>query len=353
VRIKPHPIRLFWDSGAFSAWRQNKPFPVEDYIEFVQRYPEAAGCVSLDVIPGQPGKRPSRSEVDEAARQSWRNYRKMRKAGLDPMPVFHMGEDRSWLDRYLDAGATYIGLGGVAKVTDSVRVSWLNSTFSYLCGGTGWPAVKVHGFGVTTVDLIHRFPWATTDSMSWALHGTYGFAIVPRFKPDGEPDYNKNPYWVGFSRGSRKGLVHTSHLKGIHYDVMGPSTRKYVDAYLEQEGFTADRLHEHWIARTRLSLRFYKRVVSCHEIRPFRPSGGGLCTPVATGTRGGKKPDWKFKMLFTENTAYAQSKILWDERIDDRLMSYFYFRTRLPLEPESYMRTGVMRDGMPDVVARA
>ncbi len=34
----------------------------------------------------------------------------MRSRGLNPIPVYHLGENISWLRKYIDEGCDYIGL---------------------------------------------------------------------------------------------------------------------------------------------------------------------------------------------------------------------------------------------------
>jgi hypothetical protein len=46
---------------------------------------------------------------------SYENCYYMRSQGLDPVPVFHAGEDYCWLERYLQRGCTDIGLAGVER----------------------------------------------------------------------------------------------------------------------------------------------------------------------------------------------------------------------------------------------
>jgi hypothetical protein len=349
MNLRPRKIDLYFDSGAFSAWQRGRTIDLHRYMNFLHQYPDAAGAVNLDVIPGQPGKPRTRRDVEHAAEQSWANYITMREDGLDPMPVYHYGERRYWLEKMIGEGATYIGFGGAAALSDKDRRPWLDELFGYLCGSNGYPTVKVHGFGITTIDLIHRYPWFSTDSFSWMFPSAYGFAIMPRFDPQGVPDYTARPFWIGFSRGSTSGKVHIGHQKGTHYDVLGPGTKHHIDAYLEQQGFTTHDLHNHWTARARLTLRFYKQTIKAHSMPRFVCGRTGLFCQVKGSTLGQAiKPMWRYRVLFTENTSLDQSSLLHSEGIDDRLMSYGYFADakRAPLDPGQYIQTGLIK-GLP------
>ena len=81
-------VELFLDSGAFSAWSQGKEINIEDYIQFIKEHKDVIDVyANLDVIGD--------------AEATWRNQLRMEKAGLNPLPVFHYGEDISWLKNLL------------------------------------------------------------------------------------------------------------------------------------------------------------------------------------------------------------------------------------------------------------
>src|SRR5262245_30767441 len=64
----PEPIRLFLDSGAYSAWKKGETIDVRDYIKFVR---EAEPCLTvyanLDVIPGRPDRVRTTADAEVAA----------------------------------------------------------------------------------------------------------------------------------------------------------------------------------------------------------------------------------------------------------------------------------------------
>lgn len=154
VTPKPHINGFFLDSGAFGAWSRGVVLRVEDYIAHVQANGHHFEVVAnLDVI-GDPVA-------------TWENYVKMREAGLNPMPVWHFGEDISWLHRYA-AETDYIGLGGIAKAGRQSRYRFFDAAFE------AYPAMKYHGFGMTSVELIKKYPWHTIDSTAAIMVGVSG-----------------------------------------------------------------------------------------------------------------------------------------------------------------------------------
>ncbi len=335
-------VKLMFDSGAFSAWRRGKVIKVADYIRFLVTNQEHLWCyINLDVIPGRPGGRPTQSQVGEAAEASWANYRAMRKAGLNPMPVYHYGESRDWLKRMVDDGATYIGLGGVAMVTDKVRRPWLDQLFDFFCGLRGYPTHRLHGFGITSPALIHRYPWYSTDSITWVSCGARGDGLVPKWNDMlGCYDYLHKPMKVGFSKGGSSGLVNRGHLRGEHYDVLGFSTKAYVNAYLAREDFKVEKLMKSREARLKLNARFFLRCSREHKGEAYRGKGG-LFAHRQSCQEGCDESPGKYRLVFSGADTGPDAEVLTQEGARHRLMSFFIFMDGSnPVHLPSYVKTG-------------
>ena len=53
----------------------------------------------------------------------------------------------------------YIGLGGMVRQPTKLLRTWLDRMFAdYLTNPDHTPKVKVHGFGLTNLDLLFRYP---------------------------------------------------------------------------------------------------------------------------------------------------------------------------------------------------
>src|SRR5216684_8012262 len=134
--VKPK-VRLMLDSGAYSAWVKNEVLSIDHYISYIKKYQHLIDTyVVLDVIPGQPGIAPTQAEGDAAALATYDNFRRMRDAGLDPIPVFHQGERFDVLERYLvQEQCDYIGVA-TDKMIDAKtrrgRIRWLDMVFTRL-----------------------------------------------------------------------------------------------------------------------------------------------------------------------------------------------------------------------------
>lgn len=243
-----HKVNLFLDSGAYSAWYKGESLDVEDYIAYIKKYKKYIDrYVALDVIPGIPTRAPTQQEAELGAKLSYENFKKMRDAGLDPIPVFHQGEDMRWLYVYFeDEGCDYIGIS-CDKMLDSStrknRIKFLDHVFTILTYPNGEPIVKTHGFALTAIPIMQRYPWYSIDSTTWSLIGSYGFIVVPVYI-NGVPTYNISPVMIHISHKTERidvsrrfGLVRSRNFAGDgkRFEALGPLMRKYVMHYIEEE----------------------------------------------------------------------------------------------------------------------
>ena len=155
--------RFFMDSGAFSVWKSGKSIEIDSFISYLKEYESVLTVyAALDVI-GDP----------EA---SFRNYVKMREAGLNPLPCYHIGEPLDWLDKYVAVGASYIGLGGIAHRSPADRHQCLRQVFrKYPDEST----VGFHGFGVASREFWTAYPFRSCDSTTAVMHGVSRTALTP------------------------------------------------------------------------------------------------------------------------------------------------------------------------------
>jgi hypothetical protein len=308
-----------------------KRIPLAEYVDFVERHHDyLTHYVNLDEIPGTPGANPTSRQVDEAAHASWSNYLKMREAGLDPWPVFHIGERFLWLEKMVSAGAKYVALGGIALVDERERRRWLDDVFHFLSGNRGYPMVKVHGLGVSSAEIIHRYPWASTDSTTWLSVASNGAVLIPA-----EGDFERKPLQVEFVTKKLNGEASTSTAKAAHFKQLGPGYQRYVTDYLKQEGYEPDGL-EHYVDRRRLNVRYFLRCAAAHRLRPFRSVTSNV---FRTATLPGlpSKPD-RFRFYFASDRRWMMAKPLHDEGARNQLLSYYMLKDATDLR--EYVLTG-------------
>lgn len=222
-------VQLFLDSGAFSAFTQGVEIDIQEYIAFIKEHEEHLEVyANLDVIGAPP----------EA---SWDNQRTMERAGLNPMPCFHYGEDPKWLRRYMKK-CDYIALGGMAAdksgkaLSTEKRMKWLDVIFQdYICDSSGTPTVKVHGFGMTSHELMWRYPWYSVDSTSWVVTGRLGSIYVPRRK-EGQWNHRLRPWKVSLSERSPN-----KSEAGKHLSSYSPMERAVILQYIKEQGHQLGR----------------------------------------------------------------------------------------------------------------
>ena len=222
-------VELFLDSGAFSAWSQNKTIDIDEYIQFIKENKDAIDVyANLDSI-GDPVK-------------TWDNQMYMESKGLHPLPVYHYGEDIKWLLRMLKKGYDYIALGGMVPISNDQLIRWLDNLFSkYLTDPKGIPCIKVHGFGLTSLELMLRYPWWSVDSTSWVITGRMGAIYIPKFK-NGKWIYDENSWKINVS--NRSPNVKDS---GKHISTMSPMEKEILMKYITEKGYKLGHSDFEWV----------------------------------------------------------------------------------------------------------
>jgi len=154
VEFKFAGRKLFLDSGAFTAYTQGKEISLDKYISWIQEGPHRDRrwdvVTALDVI-GDP-------------KASYENSKEMQRQGIDPLPVFHCGEDWSLLHKYCDEFEV-VGLAATSGRTFKEK-KWFISKCFQEC----WPH-KFHSFGWASEDLLRQYPFYSADSSAYLTGG--------------------------------------------------------------------------------------------------------------------------------------------------------------------------------------
>jgi hypothetical protein len=208
-------VELFIDSGAFSAFTQGVSIDLDEYIAFIKQYQDIITVyANLDVIGDAEG--------------TLVNQKRMEKAGLSPLPCFHYGEPIEFLKYYLGK-YKYIALGGMVPISTKDLGTWLDNLFAnYICDKDGMPRVQVHGFGLTSLKLMLRYPWYSVDSTSWVVTGRMGAIYVPK------------PWAKSLDEVWKVSLSNRSPNQseaGKHLSSFSPNQRQYVLDYIKQKGY--------------------------------------------------------------------------------------------------------------------
>lgn len=219
-------VDLFLDSGAFSAWTQKVEIDINEYIAFIKEHESIIGIyANLDVI-GLGGKQPNVL----TAKKTLENQKIMEAAGLMPMPCFHFGEPMKYLEYYVK-NYEYLALGVAGNMGTSL-IPWMDECFSkYICDEKGFPKIKVHGFAVTSLKLMLRYPWYSVDSTSWVVTGRMGDVYIPRYV-NGKWIYDENSWKIAVSNRS-------PNLKDAdqHIETVSPRNKKILLDYIHSKGY--------------------------------------------------------------------------------------------------------------------
>ncbi len=215
---------VFIDSGAFSAANSNKEINIDDYCNYILDT-GVTTYAGLDVI-------------GDAAKTRYNNEYMTGEYGLKPIPTFHMGSTIKDLEAIAHGQYSYIALGGLVfaqGVISHCDEVWHNIL-------THNPKLRVHGFGLTNVDLMKRYPWYSVDSSS--------FKSAKRFGRQGV-------IWNNFEFETFEEKEYIEILRKMGHDV--PDIRKQVKGMPkeEKEAITADN-KKRWFLYDYYSVQSYK-----------------------------------------------------------------------------------------------
>jgi hypothetical protein len=255
---KEKEVKLFLDSGAFSAWTKGIQINIDEYIAFIKKWKKYIEVyANLDVIGDAEG--------------TYKNQKYMEKRGLKPLPVFHLQDDFSWLEKYLKEGYDYIGIGGMAgKQTVGNRKYFLDRLWDRITDKNGYPIIKAHGFGMTSINLIVKFPWYSVDSTSWLNASRMGNILVPKSSKDGYV-YTQKPLSVAVS--DKSPLVKDF---GKHFTSFTEQEKKYVKNYLKTIGVTLKEVTEDYKIRDRVCVLFFQRLQDALPKWPWAMKKGNI-----------------------------------------------------------------------------
>lgn len=161
------------DSGAYSAYNSGAVIDLNQYIEACHKLLEVdktlKEIIALDVIGSGAG--------------SLKNAQVMKAAGLDVIPVFHIGEDWQILKEYCK---DYNKVGLSCRFGEPMKKS---IQFYDQCFARGWPK-KFHSFGWIDEVIMMKYPFHSGDSSSWevgpCLTGDAMISTAQGFKPIAE-----------------------------------------------------------------------------------------------------------------------------------------------------------------------
>ena len=229
--------KVFIDSGAFTFWKIKRGLTkasskikdmteeeyLNEYIDYINMNEDnIILAAQLDCIPNSKDD----EEIQRAADVTWENYLYMRTKVNNPdilLPVYHIGEDISNLQRMIDFGCEYVALGGLVGKSKKQKVEFLDFVFEYIKNSNN-PNLMTHAFGMTSKDLLVKYPFTSCDSTSWMIPGNNGQIAT-----------DLGTFYTIDSKTKEK----------KHVDNLPSDLRKELDEYVVERGFTLEQLKDY------------------------------------------------------------------------------------------------------------
>jgi len=234
-------VEIMLDSGAFTAWNKGKVIELEPLIqvygEMIEKYEHGlrkVWLINLDKIPGERGRTASHEELEEAMRESDRNYEILVKHfGDRVLPVFHQNEPKERL-RNVCQMADYICISPRNDVAEKFRISWAAEVHTLLLNEP--KRVRTHGLATTGMHMLRNVDWFSADSAWWmqtAINGSIFYLAH---------DGDLRTIQVSERAGARKDA-------GQHYTTIPRAMQKVIDDRLAIHGITIKEVAEHHTPR--------------------------------------------------------------------------------------------------------
>lgn len=240
------PRPFFLDSGAFSMFSQGAHVDIDKYIKYCKDNEHLLDMVSvLDVFNGKDRR--------ENAKLTWLNQTYMERNGVYPLPCYHFGEPYEVLEYYAK-NYPYITIGGMVPIPNDKLEPWLDEVWGrFLTDEEGYPVTKVHGFGLTSPNLMNKYPWYSVDSSSWVQISGTGNVYLPQIKSTVSLSV-KSPNHKNYNQ-------HTNSLK--------PLDIESVNKYVEELGYTVEMLKDSYVERWVFCMKAYQMLGEQHDTVRF------------------------------------------------------------------------------------
>jgi len=240
--IRNDGIDIFLDSGAFSMFTQGIEVNIPAYAKFIHDNQDIIHVASnLDVI----GAGNEQGTYD--------NQKALEAEGVKIQPVHHARDADEWLERYLDEGYDYIFLGGMVPEHTNYLLPWLDRIWSkYLTNPDGTPKIKVHGFGLTTLELMFRYPWFSVDSTSWVMASRFGTLYIDLPQEDGSVKD------IRISVSDQSGSIRKLNA---HITTLAKPVQDAVRARIEELGYDYELVQTMYGWRDHFNIEYFRRAM--------------------------------------------------------------------------------------------
>lgn len=250
--IRRDGVKIFLDSGAFSAFTLGTQIDMGKYCDFILANDDIIArdqgtkmIAPLDVIGGGPGEFYPKEKTAEL---SLKNLEEMERRGTEPLPCFHYNEPWEYLDYYASK-YNYIALGGLVRNDLHSLESWFRQVFERTCNPDGTPRVRFHGFSLTALGLMMKYPWYSVDSSTWVQWAANGLVLMPR---------SGRQLNISAKSSSTKMAMQ-------HYDNLPPVMKESLAEEVQGDGQDIERLRELYYSRWAYNCWAFPQFVELRE----------------------------------------------------------------------------------------
>jgi len=243
-------LLTFIDSGAFTSHTKGIEVDVDTYIDYLNERIDSIDCAAqVDEIPGTFGLPKSKKDLIEAPIISWDNYLYMEKRVKQPekiLPVFHQFEKFKHFETMVNYGVPYIGISPSNEISVSQKIPWINECFKII-EKSGRTDVKIHAFGMTSLNVLEMYPFYSADSTSWLMTSANG-AIMSKY---------------GTIFVSERGIQDRKHIFNLSKE-----TQLEIERYVNSLGYNLKDLSESYKERSNFNITYLTHWAKNYQYKP-------------------------------------------------------------------------------------
>ena len=159
-------------------------------------------------------------------------FEKMSAMGVHTLPCFHFGDRWELLDEYMKY-SDYVAIGGLVRTDMSALIRFFDELFERIANADGTPKIKTHGFGLTSLPLMLKYPWYSVDSSTWVQWAANGLILAPAMGKQ-----------INISSQSSSRKVRNQHI-----DTVSPQEQAAIQHEITWYQFDPERLRHHYQVR--------------------------------------------------------------------------------------------------------
>jgi len=147
----------------------------------------------------------------------------------------------------------YFGLGGVVFKSRKAISQFFDKIYVLLTDAEGWPRNRIHGFGISDLKILSKYPMYSSDSTSWVKTSGLGHILTPK----------------GNVCVTDKELSVKSGMHKLRLENQPKGFQDYCLKYFKSRGFDLETLRTNLTSRRKINVLFFCDWIENFEPRPF------------------------------------------------------------------------------------